>query len=137
MVTDPVSDMLTVIRNGLMARKKDVTVPSSKLKKVILEILKKEGYIEDYQEFSVPTRKEEQGKKLRLQIFLKYYNEKPVIAHMEKVSKPGRRIYVSANEIPRVRNGLGIAILSTSKGILTDSEAKRENVGGELLCIIW
>ena len=137
MVTDPIADMLTVIRNGLQARKKDVVVPASKLKRAILQILKDEGYIEDFQEFSVPTRKGEQGKKLRFQIFLKYYNGKPVIAHIEKVSKPGRRVYVSADEIPRVRNGLGIAILSTSKGVMTDKKARKERVGGELLCIVW
>lgn len=137
MVTDPIADMLTVIRNGLQARKKDVVVPASKLKGEILRILKEEGYIEGYQEFSVPTRKGEQGKKLRFQIFLKYYQGKPVIAHIEKVSKPGRRVYVSVDEIPKVRNGLGIAILSTSKGIMTDRQARKQNVGGELLCIVW
>lgn len=137
MVTDPIADMLTIIRNGLQSRKKDVVVPASKVKKSILQILKDEGYIEDFQEFSVPTRKGEQGKKLRFQVFLKYYNDKPVIAHIEKISKPGRRVYVSVDEIPKVRNGLGIAILSTSKGIMTDKSARKENVGGELLCIVW
>ena len=128
MVTDPIADMLTVIRNGLQARKKDVVVPASKLKGEILRILKEEGYIEGYQEFSVPTKKGEQGKKLRFQIFLKYYQGKPVI---------GRRVYVSVDEIPKVRNGLGIAILSTSKGIMTDRQARKQKVGGELLCIVW
>lgn len=137
MVTDPIADMLTIIRNGLQARKKDVVVPASRVKKSILQILKDEGYIEDFHEFSVPTRKGEQGKKLRFQVFLRYYNDKPVIAHIEKISKPGRRVYVSVDEIPKVRNGLGIAILSTSKGIMTDRSARKENVGGELLCIVW
>ncbi len=137
MVTDPIADMLTIIRNGLQARKKDVVVPASNLKRAILQILKDEGYIEDFQEFSVPTRKGEQGKKLRFQIFLKYFNGKPVIAHIERLSKPGRRVYVSVDEIPRVRNGLGIAILSTSKGVMTDKQARKERVGGELLCIVW
>ncbi len=137
MVTDPIADMLTIIRNGLQARKNDVVVPASKLKGEILRILQEEGYIEGFQEFSVPTRKGEQGKKLKYQVFLKYYQGKPVIAHIEKVSKPGRRVYVSVDEIPNVRNGLGIAILSTSSGVMTNKQALKERVGGELLCIVW
>lgn len=137
MITDPVADMLTIIRNGLRVNKKDVTVKASKLNRAILEILKNEGYIEGFQEFSVKTKKGEVGKKLRYQVFLKYYQGKPVISHIEKVSKPGRRVYVGVEDVPTVKNGLGIAIISTSKGILTDKEVKKYGIGGELLSVLW
>jgi len=137
MITDPVADMLTIIRNGLRVTKKDVVVRASKLNKAILEILKDEGYIENFQEFSEKTIKGELGKKLRFQVFLKYYQEKPVITHLEKVSKPGRRVYVGAEDIPKVKNSLGIAIISTSKGIMTDKNARKLGIGGEILSILW
>ena len=137
MITDPVADMLTIIRNGLKVNKKEVVVKSSKLNKSILEILKRDGYIEGFQEFSEKTVKGELGKKLRLQIFLKYYKDVPVITHIEKISKPGRRVYIKADEINPVKNGLGIAIISTSKGLVTDKEAKKYGIGGELLSVVW
>lgn len=131
MLTDPVADMLTRIRNALQAEKMDVLVPASKLKIEIARILRKEGYINDFQYI-------EDGKQGILKLFLKYTPEgEPVISGLKRVSKPGGRVYVPKDRIPRVLNGLGIAILSTSKGVLTDREARRLGVGGELLCYIW
>lgn len=130
-LTDPIADMLTRIRNALRAEKEEVTIPASKLKLEIARILRKEGYINDFQYI-------EDGKQGLLKIYLKYTPEgEPVISGLKKVSKPGGRIYVPKDKIPRVLNGLGIAILSTSKGVLTDREARRLGVGGELLCFIW
>jgi len=130
-LTDPVADMLTRIRNALQAEKTDVLVPASKLKIEIARILRKEGYINDFQYI-------EDGKQGILKLFLKYTPEgEPVISGLKRVSKPGGRVYVPKDRIPRVLNGLGIAILSTSKGVLTDREARRLGVGGELLCYIW
>ncbi len=131
MLTDPIGDMLTRIRNAVMAKKKEVVVePASKLKMAILDVLKREGYIEGY-------RVEGEGVKKKIIVYLKYYQGKPVIQVIERVSKPGRRIYVGVDEIPKVYNGLGIAILSTSKGILSDREAKKLRVGGELICKVF
>lgn len=124
--TDPISDMLTRIRNGHHALHRDVFIPKSKVKLVIAEILKEEGYISQYAE-------EDQ----QLKVTLKYTNGKPSILGLKRVSKPGRRIYVGAVDIPRVQNGLGICIISTSQGILEGSAARDRNVGGELLCEIW
>jgi len=122
---------LTRIRNALQAEKTDVLVPASKLKIEIARILRKEGYINDFQYI-------EDGKQGILKLFLKYTPEgEPVISGLKRVSKPGGRVYVPKDRIPRVLNGLGIAILSTSKGVLTDREARRLGVGGELLCYIW
>lgn len=130
-LTDPIADMLTRIRNALQAEKKEVFVPASKLKLEIARILRKEGYINDFQYV-------EDGKQGLLRIFLKYTPDgEPVISGLKRVSKPGGRVYVSKDKIPRVLNGLGIAILSTSKGVLTDREARRLGVGGEVLCYIW
>ena len=125
-VVDPIANMLTRIRNAYMALHKEVNIPLSKLKLEIADILKREGFILDY------TPKERDFK-----IKLKYFNGKPVINGLKKVSKPGRRIYVKADEIPNVRNGLGICILSTSQGILEGKEAKKKRVGGEIICEIW
>jgi len=125
-VVDPIADMLTRIRNAYTALHKDVNVPLSKLKLEIANILKREGFITDY----LPSERE-------LKIKLKYFNGKPVVKGLTKVSKPGRRVYVKADEIPNVRNGLGICILSTSQGILEGKEAKQKRVGGELICEIW
>ncbi len=134
MMTDPIADMLTRIRNAAMARHKQVLVPASKMKVEIARILKEEGFIERYdvgQEKPQPM----------LRIILKYDNSvrppRPVIQGLQRVSKPGRRIYVKRREIPYVRSGLGIAILSTSKGVMTDREARRQNVGGEVICYVW
>jgi len=131
MLTDPIGDMLTRIRNAIMAKKKEVVVePASKLKMVILDVLKREGYIEGY-------KIEGEGVKKKIIVYLKYYQGKPVIQVIERVSKPGRRIYVGVDEIPKVYNGLGIAILSTPKGVLSDREAKKLRVGGELICKVF
>lgn len=128
-MSDPIADMLTRIRNAQMAEKPSVTVPSSKLKEAIARVLKEEGYIEDYS-----VRRD--GSKAELDIQLKYYAGKPVIERIERVSKPGLRIYRGKNELPRVMNGLGIAIVSTPKGVMTDRKARSANVGGEVLCIV-
>ena len=125
-MTDPIADMLTRIRNAHMALHKEVKIPKSKMKKSILEIMQREGYIEKFEE-------EERD----LIVYLKYVKGRPAITDLEKVSKPGRRIYVGVDEIPQVQNGLGVCILSTSRGILEGKEAKSQKVGGELICKIW
>ncbi len=131
MLTDPIGDMLTRIRNAVMVKKKEVVVePASKLKMAILDVLKREGYIEGY-------KIEGEGVKKKIIVYLKYYQGKPVIQVIERVSKPGRRIYMGVDEIPKVYNGLGIAILSTPKGVLSDREAKKLRVGGELICKVF
>jgi len=131
MLTDPIGDMLTRIRNAIMVKKKEVVVePASKLKMAILDVLKRKGYIDGY-------KIEGEGVKKKIIVYLKYYQGKPVIQLIERVSKPGRRIYVGVDEIPKVYNGLGIAILSTPKGVLSDREAKKLRVGGELICKVF
>jgi len=131
MMTDPIADMLTRIKNALMARHKTVVVPGSKLKIEIARILKEEGYIEDY-------RVIEEKPQTKIEIVLKYDEKKrPVIAGIKRVSKPGRRIYRGYRELPKVLNGMGIAIISTSQGIMTDHEARKRRVGGEVICEIW
>lgn len=128
-MSDPISDLLTRIRNGQMAEKERVILPSSKLKVAIVEVLKSEGYVEDYSVSLVD------GKPL-LNIFLKYYVGSPVIEFIERVSRPGLRVYKGCNDIPRVMNGLGVAIISTSKGVMTDRKARAAKLGGEVLCIV-
>jgi small subunit ribosomal protein S8 len=130
-VTDPVGDFLTVIRNASKAHKEKVTVPASKLTVKMAELLKTEGFVDNVKPFS-------EGKKAFVRIHLKYIQgKKPAIQGLRRVSKPGRRRYVGSEEIPRVQGGLGVAIVSTSKGILTDREARRTKIGGELLCTVW
>jgi len=130
-MTDPVADLLTRIRNGLQARKRWVDVPASNLKKRILYILKEEHYIKDFIVVNHPVKKQ-------LRIFLQYDRTgQPVIQNISRESKPGRRVYVGAGEIPRVLDGLGIAILTTSKGVISNKVAKKLNVGGELICSVW
>ncbi|MEA3546582.1 MAG: 30S ribosomal protein S8 [Thermodesulfobacteriota bacterium] len=130
-MSDPMADMLTRIRNAGMAKFESVEIPLSKLKKGVAETLKKEGYINDYSVIQDKT----QGV---LKVDLKYdRDENKVITGIRKVSKPGCRVYVQADNIPRVMSGLGISILSTSKGIITDADARKMNVGGELLCEVW
>jgi small subunit ribosomal protein S8 len=131
MYTDPISDYLTRLRNALKARKRSVEVPASNMKKQITEILKKNGFIDDYQFI------ETQNKQGVLVIKLKYYNDESVILGLERVSKPGIRKYVHNKELPRVLNGLGIAVVSTSKGLMTDKEARKLGIGGEVICNIW
>ncbi len=125
-VTDPIADMLTRIRNGHHAMKGEVSMPKSKMKLNVASILKEEGYITD---FTADERE--------IMIKLKYFEGKPSILGLKKVSKPGRRVYVGASDIPRVQNGLGICIVSTSHGLLEGSMAQDKNVGGEVLCEIW
>ncbi len=127
-ITDPIADMLTRIRNAQRAEKASVAMPSSKLKIAIAKVLQDEGYIES---FAVSG-----DVKPELSIELKYYAGRPVIERIERVSKPGLRIYKGATEIPQVMNGLGVAILSTSKGVMTDRKARTHGVGGELLCVV-
>lgn len=134
MISDPVGDMLTRIRNALMAGKPSVEMPGSKLKLEIARILKEEGFIEDY-----AVGNEKPAPILRIE--LKYYgarrDRKPVITHLERVSKPGRRIYRGRRDLPRVMSGIGIAIVTTPKGVMTAQEARRQRVGGEVLCYVW
>ncbi|SDZ05225.1 30S ribosomal protein S8 [Nitrosomonas sp. Nm58] len=128
-LTDPIADMLTRIRNGQLSQKSSVLMSSSRLKKAIAQVLKEEGYIEDFQ-IGV-----DKGK-TNLEIKLKYYNGYPVIEKISKISRPGLRVYKSCSELPRVMNGLGIAIISTSKGVMTEQKARLNRVGGEVLCTV-
>jgi small subunit ribosomal protein S8 len=130
-MTDPIADMLTRLRNAARARKTEFTVPYSKLKSEIARILEKEGYIAGF-ELQTP----EKGRP-HLKIKNKFVNKTSAIAGLKRVSKPGLRRYVGADEVPRVLGGMGIAVLSTSRGIMSGQEAKRQNVGGELLAYIW
>lgn len=129
-MTDPVADMLTRIRNGLAANKMEVSMPSSKLKKSIADLLKNEGYLNDY------SVKDIDGKPT-LHIALRYLQGKPVIEEIHRVSSPGRRIYKSRDDLPKVRNGLGIAVISTSKGLMTDRAARKNSCGGEVICTVF
>jgi len=130
-MTDPIADMLTRIRNANMVKHEKLELPASNIKKEIADILKREGYIRDY-EFI------EDNKQGALRLFLKYgTNEERVITGIKRISKPGLRVYANASEMPRVLNGLGTAIVSTSKGVLTDKEARSQAVGGEVLAYIW
>ena len=127
MMTDPIADMLTRIRNAHLALHKEVSVPRSKIKLVIAEILKEEGYVED-------VAAEDDAS---IKLTLKYSKGTPGIHGLKKISKPGRRVYVGAGEIPSVQNGLGICIVSTSKGVISGKSAKDQRIGGELICEIW
>ena len=127
---DPISDMLTRVRNAQMAGKKFVDMPGSKLKAAVAQVLEDEGYISGH-------RVESAEGKPRLSIELKYYNGKPVIAEIERFSKPSLRRYASKDKMPNVRGGLGVAIVSTSKGVITDRAAKAQGVGGEVLCTVF
>jgi small subunit ribosomal protein S8 len=130
MVTDPIADMLTRIRNGLMAHHDSVIIPASRIKLSIAKIFKDEGFIADYTVLK--------GKPQRvIKVSLKYIDGRPSITGVERVSKPGLRLYVGRKEIPRVYGGLGVAILSTSKGLMSGQEAWRRNLGGEVLCYVW
>lgn len=130
MMTDPIADMLTRIRNGNSAKHKSVEIPASNMKKDLAQILLDEGYIKGYN----VTEDEKQGV---MTVDLKYVQEQRVISGIKRISKPGRRVYVKANEVPKVLNGLGVAIISTSKGIMTDKTARKESVGGEVICYVW
>jgi small subunit ribosomal protein S8 len=128
-LSDPLGDMLTRIRNGQRARKTEVTSPTSKFRVNVLEVLRREGYIRGY-------RREEHGHQ-ELAIELKYHNGEPVIRELRRVSKPGRRVYSGVEDLPQIYNGLGIAILSTPRGVMSDAEAREARVGGEILCMVF
>ncbi len=131
MVTDPISDLLIRLRNGSQRRHDAVTVPASKMKRAILDILKREGYVEAVEETAVDGHP-------ALKVQLRYVGDgQPMITGLERVSKPGRRVYVGSKEVLKVRNGIGISILSTSRGIMTDQESRRNKLGGEVLCAVW
>ncbi|MDY0240691.1 MAG: 30S ribosomal protein S8 [Rhodospirillaceae bacterium] len=131
MMTDPLGDMLTRIRNGQMARKSSVIAPASRLRANVLEVLKREGFIRGYAEQDVRAGISE------LVIELKYHEGLPVIREIARISKPGRRVYSKIKDLPRVSNGLGISILSTPRGVMSDAEARAANVGGEVLCRVF
>lgn len=128
-MSDPIADMLTRIRNAQLAKKKIAIMPNSRIKLAIANVLKDEGYIENYYS-------KNDGNKSTLEIMLKYYSESPVIESIKRMSKPGLRIYKSSENLPNVMNGLGIAIVSTSKGVMTERKARAIGIGGELLCIV-
>ena len=130
-ITDPIGDMFTRIRNGQMRSLISIDVPASNFRQNILDILKAEGYIKNYY-----VEKLENNKK-NLKVDLKYYEGTPVIKEIRRISKPGRRIYSRATSIPKVMNGLGLAILSTPKGVMTDTEARKNNIGGEIICRVF
>ncbi|MBS4760405.1 MAG: 30S ribosomal protein S8 [Clostridium sp.] len=131
MFTDPIADMLTRIRNANIVSHEEVEMPSSKLKVELAKVLKEEGYITDYTEKEV-------GKFKVLSITLKYdETNKPVISNLKRISKTGLRVYSKAKDLPQVFGGLGIAIISTSKGLMTDRKARKENLGGEIICYVW
>ena len=129
-VTDPIADMLTRIRNALTAKHESVEVPASKMKKAIADILLNEGYISN-------VEMKEDGVQGSILVTLKYSKEGNVISGLKRISKPGLRVYAKSNEIPKVLNGLGVAILSTSKGVMTDKQARANNLGGEVLAFVW
>ena len=128
---DPIGDMITRIRNAQLRALNNVTIPSSKFRVRVLDVLKREGYISNYKPLSDQKNKES------LLVDLKYNNGLPVIKEIKRVSRPGRRIYAKADSIPRIQNGLGLAIVSTSKGIMSDSDARTKNIGGEIICRVF
>ncbi len=130
-MNDPLGDMLTRIRNAQMRHKSLVATPASKLRGWVLDVLKDEGYIRGY------AKVEHMGSRPEFEIELKYYDGEPVISDIRRISTPGRRVYTSVKDLPQVRNGLGIAIVSTPKGVMSDTSARAENVGGEILCQVY
>jgi small subunit ribosomal protein S8 len=130
MMTDPIADMLTRIRNASQAKHKRVDLPVSKLKTEIARILKENHFIHDFKIL-------DDGRHGVLRLYLKYYEDKPVIRSLKRVSRPGRRVYKPADDMPRIRNGLGLAIVSTSKGMMTDRQARSHKVGGEVMALVW
>jgi len=130
-MSDPLGDMLTRIRNAQMRSRPKVSTPASKLRERVLEVLQEEGYIRGF------ARVDYNDGKSEIEIELKYFDGQPVIREIKRISSPGRRVYSSVSEIPTIANGLGVAILSTPKGVMSDSQARRENVGGEVLCSVF
>ena len=129
-MTDPIADMLTRIRNANQAKHESVEMPASRLKLEILEVLKNEGYITEYE-------KVEDGKQGVIKVTLKYVNKERVIKGIKRISKPGLRVYAKSTELPQVLNGLGVAIISTSNGVMTDREARKNKLGGEVIAFVW
>jgi len=129
-LTDPIGDMIARIRNGQMRFLENIQMPGSKIRENILKVLKEQGFISNYTVLSDKNKK-------NITVNLKYDHGSPVIKEIKRVSKPGRRIYASANSIPKIQNGLGISIVSTSKGVMTDYEARKQNVGGEIICRVF
>ncbi len=129
--TDPIGDMFSRIRNGQLRSLSSVIIPSSNFRKNILEILKNEGYIKDF------FIEKSENNKISLKISLKYFEGQPVIKEIKRISKPGRRVYSRAASIPKVMNGLGLSILSTPKGVMSDAEARKNNIGGEIICRVF
>jgi len=130
-IADPIGDMITRIRNAQMRQLNKVIVPNSKFRIKVLDILKQEGFIINYKSSA------DLDKKFNISVELKYSNGEPVIKEIKRISKPGRRIYAKASSIPKIQNGLGLAIVSTSKGIMTDNEARNKNIGGEIICRVF
>ncbi len=130
-LTDPLGDMLTRIRNAQMRNKSKCSTPASGLRQRVLDVLQAEGYIRGY------SAVDQEGRESEFEIELKYFDGQPVIREIERVSRPGRRVYASVKNLPRVANGLGVSILSTPKGVMSDSEARDQNVGGEVLCRVF
>ena len=130
-MTDPLGDMLTRIRNGLRAKKDLVSAPASRNRQRVLEVLEREGYLRGFEYVDLGSGKAE------LKIMLKYYEGDPVIQSISRISSPGRRVYSSVRDLPRIHNGLGISIVSTPKGVLSDAEAREANVGGEIICTVF
>lgn len=129
--SDPLGDMLTRIRNGQQARKSDIKVPASKLRENVLAVLKREGFIRNFERVNLRTGVEE------IKVELKYYEGRPVISEINRVSTPGRRVYSSVKDLKKIYNGLGISVLSTPQGVMSDHEARVANVGGEVLCTVF
>lgn len=130
MMTDPIADMLTRVRNASLAKHKRVDLPVSKLKTEIARILKESHFIQDYKVL-------DDGAFGVLRLYLRYYEDRPVIRNVQRISRPGRRVYKAAGDLPRVRGGLGVAIVSTSKGMMTDKQARANKVGGEVMALVW
>jgi small subunit ribosomal protein S8 len=130
MMTDPIADMLTRIRNAAQARQKRVDMPVSKLKTQVARILKENHFIHDFKVL-------DDGRHGVLRVYLRYFDDRPVIRNLQRVSRPGRRVYTGAQELPRVRGGLGIAIVSTSRGVMSDREARAQRIGGEVMALVW
>jgi small subunit ribosomal protein S8 len=130
MMTDPISDMLTRIRNAAQARHRRVDMPVSKLKAEVARILKENHFIHDFKIL-------DDGRHGVLRVYLRYYEDRPVIRHLQRVSRPGRRVYTVAQKMPRVRGGLGIAIVSTSQGVMSDRQARTRKIGGEVMALVW
>jgi len=129
-LSDPISNLLTIIRNGVMVKKDSVDIPASKMNGHILEIFKQDGYIEDYRLMQDSV----QGS---FKVYLKYDEKDPIITGLKRISRPGLRVYTKSNKVPRVLNGLGTAVISTSKGVISGKEAYKQKIGGEVLCHIW